>query len=134
MAELFELHDRNQFEVFAFSLKRANGSPLRDRLISIFDHFIDVDEKSDQEITKLARDLKIDIAIDLNGYTQYCRSRIFAYRAAPIQVNYLGYPGTMGAEYMDYIIADKVLIPEDSQRFYSEKVLYLPNCYQPNKY
>jgi predicted O-linked N-acetylglucosamine transferase (SPINDLY family) len=102
---------------------------MRDRLMSIFDHFIDVDEKSDKEITELARDLKIDIAIDLNGYTQYCRSQIFAYRAAPVQVNYLGYPGTMGAQYMDYIIVDRVLIPEEYQEYYLEKKVYLPNSY-----
>ena len=129
MAELFELHDRNRFEVYAFSLKRAHGSPMRDRLISIFDHFIDVDEKTDQEITKLARDLKIDIAIDLNGHTQNYRTRIFAYRAAPIQVNYLGYPGTMGAQYMDYIIADRVVIPQEYQEYYLEKKVYLPHSY-----
>jgi predicted O-linked N-acetylglucosamine transferase (SPINDLY family) len=87
---------------------------------------------SDIQIAKLSRELKIDIAIDLKGFTQNCRTGIFAYRAAPIQVSYLGYPGTMAADYMDYLIADKVLIPEQSQGAYSEKIIYLPHSYQVN--
>ena len=131
VAELFEIHDRNQFDIYAFSLERANDE-MRGRLHKAFDYFIDVDTKSDAEIAQMARNLEIDIAIDLTGFTQDSRLGIFAYRAAPIQVNYLGYPGTMGADYMDYIIADKTLIPVESQAFYSEKVVYLPNSYQAN--
>jgi len=131
IAELLEIHDRSQFDIYAFSLERANDE-MRQRLHKAFDYFIDVDTKSDVEIAQMARNLDIDIAIDLTGFTQDSRTGIFAYRPAPIQVNYLGYPGTMGAGYMDYIIADKTLIPVESQAFYSEKVVYLPNSYQVN--
>lgn len=131
IAELFEMHDKNQFEIYAFSLICAKDQ-MRDRIISSVDHFIDVENKSDLEIAQLSRSLSIDIAIDLSGFTQYSRTGIFAYRAAPIQVNYLGYPGTTGSNYFDYIVADRALIPTQSQAFYSEKIVYLPNSYQVN--
>ena len=127
-AELFELHDRNQFEVYAFSLKR-NQSAIRERLVAGFDHFIEVDDKTDIEIATLVRNLEIDIAVDLGGHTQDARTGIFSYRAAPIQVNFLGFAGTMGASYMDYIVADKVVIPPEHQQYYLEKKVYLPNSY-----
>ncbi|MBU3606297.1 tetratricopeptide repeat protein [Polynucleobacter sp. MWH-Creno-3A4] len=130
MAELFELHHRDEFEIFAFSLKADNaGGVVRKRLIAGFDQFLDVENKSDQEVTQLSRDNEIDIAIDLSGYTQFSRTGIFAHRAAPIQVNYLGYPGTLGTGYFDYIIADPTLIPPTHQCFYAEKVAYLPYSY-----
>ena len=132
IAELFELHDRNQFEIVGFSLGPDDADDMRLRLKGSFDQFIDICNQSDQEVAQLARDLQIDIAIDLGGYTQDCRTGIFAYRAAPIQVNYLGYPGTMGAPYIDYIIADQTVIPEANQQYYSEKVAYLPHTYQAN--
>ena len=100
--------------------------------MAAFDEFIDVRDQSDREVALLARAREIDIAIDLNGFTQYSRVGIFAYRAAPLQVNYLGYPGTTGASYIDYLIADKTLIPEASRQHYSEKIVYLPNSYQVN--
>lgn len=129
-AELFELHDRDKFEVFAFSLQKA---PIRDemnlRLRRGFDRYIDVDNMSDPEIALLARELEVDIAIDLTGLTQYSRPGIFSCRAAPIQVNWLGYPGTIGANFIDYIVADKNIIPESHQQFYTEKVVYLPDTY-----
>jgi protein O-GlcNAc transferase len=129
-AELFELHDRNSFEVFAFSLKSAHDNdPMKARLGKAFDQFIDVQSLSDLEIAKLARKLQIDIAIDLGGHTKDARTGIFSYRAAPIQVNYLGYPGSLGSEYMDYLIGDKTIIPMSSQQYYSEKIAYLPNTY-----
>ncbi|QWD72536.1 tetratricopeptide repeat protein [Polynucleobacter sp. UB-Raua-W9] len=132
-AELFELHDRSRFELFAFSFyDSAQDSKYRTRIKNSFENFYEVENKTDQEIAQLARDLEIDIAIDLGGYTQFARTGIFACRAAPIQVNYLGYPGTMGASYMDYIVADPTVIPESSQKFFSEKVVYLPDTYQPN--
>ena len=87
---------------------------------------------SDQEVANLSQEIGIDIAIDLCGFTAWNRAKIFFFRAAPIQINYLGYPGTMGSEFMDYIIADKTVIPENEKINYSEKVAYLPNCYQPN--
>ena len=129
-AELFEVHDRDRFEVFAFSLQKAPiGDETNLRLRKGFDRFIDVDEMSDQEIAQFARELEIDIAIDLAGPTQYSRTGIFSYRAAPIQVNWLGYPGTIGADFIDYIVADKIIIPEPHQQFYAEKIVYLPNTY-----
>jgi predicted O-linked N-acetylglucosamine transferase (SPINDLY family) len=128
-AELFEIHDRNQFEVYAFSLKQAETSPMRERLISGFDHFIDVSNKTDVDIAALARSLKIDIAIDLGGHTQDAKTGVFAYRAAAVQVNYLGFAGTMGASYMDYIIADQIVIPQECKDFYLEKKVYMPNSY-----
>ena len=130
--ELFELHNKNRFEVFAFSFGVDDKSPVRLRLSQAFDQFIDISGMSDLGIAKLSRDMQIDIAIDLGGYTADSRTGIFSHRAAPIQVSYIGYLGTMGADYIDYIIADKILIPTGSQSYYSEKVVYLPNSYQVN--
>jgi len=131
IAELFELHDRSQFEIYGFSLVKA-ADEMRDRLQLAFDHSIEAQGMSDIEIAQLSRSLNIDIAVDLTGFTQDARTGIFSHRAAPIQLNYLGYPGTLGADYMDYIIADKTLIPLDAQSSYTEKVVYLPNSYQVN--
>jgi protein O-GlcNAc transferase len=129
-SELFEIHDRGRFEIFAFSLQREFiGDETNLRLRKGFDRFIDVDELTDREIAQLARELEIDIAIDLAGLTKHSRTGIFSYRAAPIQVNWLGYPGTIGADYIDYIVADKIIIPETHQQFYNEKIVYLPNTY-----
>jgi len=132
IAELFELHDKNQFELIGISFGPMTNDEMRQRLEQSFDQFIEVGSKSDIEIAQLSRDLNIDIAVDLKGFTQDLRTGIFAHRAAPIQVSYLGYPGTMGAEYIDYIVADKTLIPQEAQRAYSEKIIYLPNSYQVN--
>ena len=130
-AELFELHDKTRFEIIGLSLTRDDKSPMHLRLSQAFDQFINVSEISDLEVAKLSRDLKIDIAVDLGGYTASSRTGIFAYRAAPLQVSYIGYLGTMGAEYIDYLVADKTIIPDGSQQFYSEKIAYLPS-YQAN--
>ena len=130
--KLFELHDKNKFEIYAFSFGANDQSEIRKRIVTTFDTFIDVQDKSDKEIAILAREIGIDIAIDLTGLTADSRPDIFAYRAAPVQINYLGYPGSMGANYMDYIIADRIIIPNEAQHFYTEKVLYLPNSYQVN--
>ena len=132
MAKLFEMHDRSAFELFAFSFGPVADDAMRRRAVAAFDHFIDVRERSDLEIAKLSRELGIDIAVDLKGFTQHGRTTIFAHRAAPIQVNYLGYPGTMGAPYIDYIIADPILAPPGSELFYTEKVAYMPHSYQVN--
>lgn len=129
---LLEQHDRSQFELIAFSFGRATEDEMRKRLRSAFDEFIDIGDMSDEEVCRLARSREIDIAIDLTGFTQDSRTGIFAMRAAPTQVNYLGYPGTMGAEYIDYLIADPTLIPASHRAYYTEKIVYLPNCYQPN--
>jgi predicted O-linked N-acetylglucosamine transferase (SPINDLY family) len=132
MAELFERHDKTQFEVFAFSFGPDIQDEMRARLVSAFDHFIDVRQESDKRVAQLSRELGIDIAIDLKGYTTGARPRIFSYRVAPIQASYLGYPGTLGASYIDYLIADPILTPAESQAYYSEKIAYLPNSYQVN--
>jgi len=132
MAEIFELHVKNKFELIGFSFGPIINDEMRQRLENSFDQFIEVGGKSDIEIAKLSRNLNIDIAIDLKVFTTDSRTGIFSYRAAPIQVNYLGYPGTMGVDYIDYIIADKTLIPLEFQSMYSEKVVYLPNSYQAN--
>jgi predicted O-linked N-acetylglucosamine transferase (SPINDLY family) len=133
MAELFEKHDRSKFEIIAFSFgpDKADDA-MRKRVSSAFDKFIDIRTKTDKEVVELSRALEIDIAVDLKGFTKGARTDIFSFRAAPIQVNYLGYPGTMGAEFMDYLIADPVLVPKELQRFYTEKIVYMPNSYQVN--
>jgi predicted O-linked N-acetylglucosamine transferase (SPINDLY family) len=132
LTELFELHDKNHFELFGFYFGPPDSSKMYKRISSAFNQFIDVRLESDKDITLMSREIGIDIAVDLAGFTALARTGIFAYRAAPIQVNYLGYPGTMGTEYIDYIIADPTLIPSKSQQHYSEKVVYLPNSYQVN--
>jgi predicted O-linked N-acetylglucosamine transferase (SPINDLY family) len=128
-AELFELHDKDRFEIIAFSFGVDDKSPIRSRLSQAFSQFIDVRGMSDLDIAKLSRELRVDIAVDLSGYTSDNRTGIFSYRAAPIQVNWLGYPGTIGANFMDYIVADKTIIPAQSEQFYTEKVVSLPDTY-----
>ncbi len=132
MAELFEAHDSSRFELHAFSFGPQSEDAMRQRLVDAFDHFHHVRASSDSEVAALSRKMQIDIAVDLKGYTLHARTGIFAQRCAPIQINYLGYPGTMAAPYYDYIIADEVLIPERSRDDYSEKVIYLPHSYQVN--
>lgn len=132
MAKLFEVHDRTRFTLHAFSIGPNNGDPMTMRLTEAFDEFHDVQALSDEQISVLARERQIDLAIDLNGYTSDARPGIFAYRPAPVQINYLGYPGTTGAKFMDYIIADKIIIPVNEQKHYSEKIIYLPDAYQAN--
>lgn len=132
MAGLFEMHDRAKFELIAFSFGPDKNDPMRKRVAAAFDRFIDVRNQSDQAVAQLSRSLEVDIAVDLKGFTQDSRPGIFACRAAPLQVSYLGYPGTMGAEYMDYLIADATLISAAEHRHYAEKIVYLPNSYQVN--
>jgi tetratricopeptide (TPR) repeat protein len=132
MVNIFELHDRSKFEFYAFSFGPNLNDEMRFRLSNAFDQFIDVSNMSDYEVTNLARKLNINIAIDLKGYTEGQRAGIFSKRCAPIQVNFLGYPGTMSAPFYDYIIADSIIIPNNMELFYSEKIVFLPNTYQPN--
>ncbi len=132
MAELFERHDRSQFEWFAFSYGSASHDPMRMRLRKSFDQFLDVRESSDREVAELSRQLRIDIAVDLKGFTRDGRLGIFAYRCAPVQVSYLGYPGTTAAEYMDYVIGDKTVLPPALQPYFTEKAVLLPHSYQVN--
>ncbi len=133
IAELFEIHDRSRFEITGFAFgPEAGNDDLRRRLQRSFDRFIDVRSRSDLEVAALARELEIDIAVDLAVFTEHSRPNIFALRAAPIQVNFLGYPGTSGAPYMDYLVADRVLIPDAHRSHYSEKILFMPHSYQIN--
>lgn len=130
IVELLELHGRNDFEVHCFSYGPNKNDQLRNRVKNSVDYFHELSSATDDEIIELSRNLNIDIAIDMKGYGINQRLDIFAKRVAPIQVNYLVYPGTMGTSFHDYIIADKYLIPEDQQLFYSEKVLYMDSSYQ----
>ena len=131
-AGMFEHHDRARFEVFAFSFGPDTADAVRARLKSGFEHFLDVKDRSDQEIAGLARSLGIDIAVDMQGFTEHQRPGIFAHRAAPVQASYLGYAGTLGTSYTDYLIADGMVVPEESRGDYAEKIVYLPHCFQPN--
>lgn len=132
MAELFELHDRSRFHVSAYSFGGSSGDRMRQRLVHAFDAFHDVREMSAREIVQLGRREKTDIAVDLKGFTRENRADIFALRAAPVQVSYLGYPGTLGMKTMDYLIADPTVVPESTYEAYSEKIALLPDCYQVN--
>lgn len=130
-AQLFETHDRSRFELIAFSFIKDPKSRMRERIAAAFDQFIDVHDKTDEEVARLARSMGIDIAMDLGGLTEGARTGVFALRAAPVQINYIGYPATMGAEYIDYIIADDVVLPAELADHYTEKAVYLP-CFQVN--
>ena len=132
MAGMFECHDKSRFELTAISIGRDDNSQMRQRLNRSFDHFINAEILSDEEIASCIRETEIDILIDLKGFTQDARTNVFSSRPAPIQVSYLGYPGTMGAPYIDYIIADQTVIPDEFRKFYSEKIVVLPNSYQAN--
>ena len=132
MAGLFELHDRSRFEIIGASLGTDDGSAIRERLLRSFDRFFDLRALGDIEAAKLLRDSEVDIIVDLKGYTQESRPGILAHRPAPIQVGYLGFPGTVGADFLDYILVDRFVLPEEDQRFFAEKVVYLPDCYQAN--
>ena len=130
MAGVFERHDKTRFDVTAISLSDRHDS-MSERLQRAFKRFVTVHGRDDGEVAQLMRDREIDIAVDLMGYTEGSRTRIFAHRPAPLQVAHLGFPGTMGASYIDYIIADPVLIPSEQQSLYAEKVVQLPRCYMP---
>ena len=131
-AELFETHDRNKFEIHAFSYTKRTKDKMNLRIKEGVDYFHDVLSMSNEDLVKLSRSLKIDIAVDLGGYTANSRTKVFAMSLAPIQVNYLGYPGSMHAEYIDYLVADLTLIPKNMQKYYSEKIVYMPDSYQVN--
>ena len=131
-AELFELHDRDRFRVHGISFGPDDRSPIRARLADAFDEFHDVRARSDAEVARLLVERNIDIAVDLAGYTFGCRPGILALRPAPIQANFLGFPGTMAAPFIDYIIADEFVVPPEHEQHYTEKVAYLSDCYMPN--
>ncbi len=132
VADLIETHDRERFEVIGFAFGPSVGDEARARLARGFERFFDVEEKSNLEIAALARSLAIDIAVDLGGYTYNSRSGIFALRAAPLQVNYLGYLGTLGAPYIDYLVGDRNVVTAASEPFFAEKIIYMPDSFQVN--
>ena len=128
-AGMFEHHDRSRFEIIGISFGPNDGSAMRHRLEGAFEHFVDVADRSDQEVADIIRGFETDIAVDLMGFTQNNRFNVLARRPAPVQINYLGYAGTSGARYMDYILADSIVIPEDRRTLYTEQVVWLPNSY-----
>jgi protein O-GlcNAc transferase len=132
MAELFELHNRDRFELFAYSYGPDDHSPMRARLDRAFDRFVDIGALSHRDAAQRIHADGIDILVDLKGYTYHARPAISAYRPAPVQVSYLGYPATMGGDFIDYIIVDGIVVPESEQPFFSEKLVHLPGCYQVN--
>jgi len=132
MTEVWEHHDKDQFEIFAFDNGWDDQSPRRARIEKAFDHVIDISRLQDREAAELIHAHQIDIFVNLNVFFGRERNKVFSLRPSPVQVNYLGFPGTMGAPYMDYLIADETVIPPGSQAHYTEKVVNLPGCYQPN--
>lgn len=132
MAGMFERHDRSRFEVIAFSFGPPSNDPMRARVEAAFDRFIDVQALPAADIAARARAMGLDIAIDLKGHTEDSRPAIFAHRAAPLQLSYLGYPGSTGAAFIDYLMADGTVVPPEAEPFYSEKIIALPGSYQVN--
>jgi predicted O-linked N-acetylglucosamine transferase (SPINDLY family) len=132
MAELFERHDRSRFEVTLYSHGPSDGSAMRARIEAASERFADVQLLSDLEIAQRVRDDEIDVLVDLKGHTANNRLAVFAYRAAPVQASYLGFPGTSGAAWIDYIIGDPIVTPLEHAPHYSEQIAQLPGCYQPN--
>jgi protein O-GlcNAc transferase len=132
MAGVFERHDRGRFTTFGVALRPPVNSPFGTRVVRAFDRWVDVHEASDLKVAQTLRDLQVDIAVDLMGYTLGDRLNIFAHRFAPVQISYLGFPATTGTSFHDYILADDYVIPEEARQHYSEQVIYLPDCFQAN--
>ncbi len=131
-AELYELHDRRRFEVYGFCWSREDGSPLRARVIQAIDHFIRIGELGDEQAAQVIRAHEIDILVDLHGLTLGTRPNILSYRPAPVQLTYLGFPGTSALPEIDYVIADRFVLPPELAPFFTEKPLYMPHCFQIN--
>jgi len=129
-AELFELHNRDEFEIYGYCWSPEDGSAMRQRVIAAMDHFVRIHQMTDEAAAALMRSDEIDILVDLQGQTSGARANMLAYRPAPIQITYLGLPATTGLPSIDYVIADRFLIPPDTAQFYSEKPLYMPDVYQ----
>ena len=132
LTEVLENHRHDEFEWFAYSFGPVAEDEMKTRIAASVDHFREVGALSFSAAAELIRGDQIDILVDLKGYTENAKPEILAERAAPVQVSWLGYPGTMGAKFIDVILADRFVIPTDAQRYYSEQVVYLPHCYQPN--
>jgi protein O-GlcNAc transferase len=131
LAGVLEHHDRERFEILALSLWKEDRGALGRRVEGAVEHFVDVSGESDAAVAQLIHQQQVDLVVDLNGFTLGSRPGIFARRPAPIQATYLGYPGTMGSGYFDYLIADPVVIPAEARQHYTERVVWLPHCYLP---
>lgn len=132
LAEMLELHDRSRFEIFAYSYGPDDASPMRARVRDAVEHFVDIAWEADDAAVERIRADEIDVLVDLKGYTVGDRLQIMAQRPSPVQVTWLGYPGTTGAPFIDYLIADPYIVPPGAEGSYSERVLRMPHCYQPN--
>jgi protein O-GlcNAc transferase len=132
MAGALEAHDRSRFEVSALSIGPATNDEMETRLRGALDRFLDVEARNDREIAEIIRGLEIEMLVDLNGFALDSRTHVLAQRAAPLQVDYLGYSGTMGVSYFDYILADQTVLPPEHAKFYSEKIAWLPDSYMAN--
>lgn len=133
MSDIFKFHEKSTFELYAFSHGPNKKENIwRDNIKKYFKKFLDINNMTDEEVINKSNEIGIDIAVDLTGLTENSRTEIFFKRVAPIQINYLGYPGTMGLNSMDYIIADKTIIPEEEKKYYTEKIIYLPKQYIPS--
>ena len=131
MAQVFALHNKAEFEIFVYSYGPNKRDNARKKLVNSVEHFFDVRGMTDADIVSHARANKLDLAIDLKGYTKDQRLGIFSHKVAPVQISYLGYPGTLGTDFIDYIVADPIIIPENMRRNFTEQIIYLPNTYQP---
>jgi len=131
MEGIFKYHNKDKFEIYAFYYGPLNQDATHKRVKKYFDHFFYINTKNDDEVINIIKQHKIDIVIHRNGYSQNSRNTLFAKKIAPLQISFLGYPGTMGVKFIDYIIGDKVVIPEKNKKFFSEKIIYLPNTYYP---
>jgi predicted O-linked N-acetylglucosamine transferase (SPINDLY family) len=131
-AELYELHDRSKVEVYGFCWSPEDGSAMRARILKAMDHYVRIKEMTDEEAAKCIRSHEIDILVDLQGLTSGTRPNILAYRPAPVQISYLGFPGTTALPTVDYVIADRYVLPESLMPFFTEKPLYMPSCFQIN--
>ena len=129
---LFELHDRERFEVYGYNIGRGDGSIMAERMTRALDRFVDVSFLGDRDAAQRIADDAVDILVDLKGFTTDSRPNILSFRPAPIQVNYLGFPGTMATHHVDYVVVDGTVAPFDHQPFYDERIVHLPHCYQPN--
>jgi protein O-GlcNAc transferase len=132
LAEVWERHDRDRIEPFAYSLGPRESSPLRARIEAAFEHFAECGDDTDEGIARRIREDGVEVLIDLNGYTTHARSEVLALKPAPVQASWLGYLGTLGAPWYDYLITDRFACPPESQAFFSERLLYLPDCYCPS--
>jgi predicted O-linked N-acetylglucosamine transferase (SPINDLY family) len=132
VVDLIEAHDRSRFTIHGYSLGPDDASPMRRRIVKAFDRFVDLGQASDIDAARRIHADEIDVLLDLKGYTQDARVKILAQEPAPIQINYLGFPGTMGAPFIDYVIADRHVAPMRHQTNFDERIVHLPDCYQPN--